>query len=159
MTIPSLVKRRWSFLAAFIAGEAYSIYATFFAHALQPPDVHVTDRYTRRRLLPGQIGNLEVTVNWDDLIRILALSLVLFILVWCIMRLTAKRGHELKKQIVILSEENRQLTASMSDQGLTNAQTAARAAFGVLWKASVPENTNLMLKEKRVCGAHTVVPS
>ena len=32
---------RWSLLAALVAGEACSIYATFFAHALSPASVYV----------------------------------------------------------------------------------------------------------------------
>lgn len=39
---------RWSLLAALVAGEPCSIYATFFAHALSPASVYLVDRYTHR---------------------------------------------------------------------------------------------------------------
>ena len=56
--------RRLGCLAGLVAGWTYSVYATFFAHALTPPSVYVIDRYTHRRLLPGQIGDLSEVFNW-----------------------------------------------------------------------------------------------
>lgn len=85
--------RRLSLLAAFVASEAYSIYATFFAHALTPVTVYVVDRYTHRRLLPGQIGDIEEVFTWDGLVPILVFSLIVFSLTWCIMRVTARCAH------------------------------------------------------------------
>jgi hypothetical protein len=73
---------RLSPIAALAAGEAYSIYATFFGHALGSPSVYLVDRYTHRRLLPGQIGDIEEALHWSDLIWVLAVSLIIFILVW-----------------------------------------------------------------------------
>ena len=97
--------RRWSLFAAFVAGEAYSIYATFFAHALTPVTVYVVDRYTHRRLLPGQIGDIEEVFSWDALLPILVFSLVVFSLTWCIMRVTAKCAHQFRRQTVAQSEK------------------------------------------------------
>ena len=56
--------RRLNLLASFVAGEACSIYATFFAHAVTPATVYVVNRYTHRRLLFGQIGDIEEVFNW-----------------------------------------------------------------------------------------------
>jgi hypothetical protein len=89
MMRPSKAGRRWSLLAGFVAGEAYSIYATFFAHALAPATAYVVDRYTHQRLLPGQIGDIEEIFDWDGLLPILVVSLIVFSLPWCIMRVTA----------------------------------------------------------------------
>jgi hypothetical protein len=60
------------------------------------PDVHLIDRYSHHHLLPEQIGEVEVIVDWDDLMRIVVFSLVVFDLVWCVARL----GPELRKLIV-----------------------------------------------------------
>lgn len=89
--------RRLSLLAAFVAGEAYSIYATFFAHAVTPATVYVVNRYTHRRLLPGQIGDIEEVFTWDALAPILVFSLIVFTLTWCIMRVTAKCAHQFRE--------------------------------------------------------------
>ena len=86
---PSKGARRWCLLAALVAGEGCSIYATFFAHALTPASVYLVDRYTHRRLMPGHIGDIEEIFNLDGLILVLVLSFVAFALAWCIMRVTA----------------------------------------------------------------------
>lgn len=96
---------RLGLLAAFIAGEAYSIYATFFAHALTPVAVYVIDRSTHRRLLPGQIGDIEDVFHWDGLASILVFSLVVATLTWCAMRVTAKYARRLTTQTVSRPEE------------------------------------------------------
>jgi hypothetical protein len=90
--------RRLGCLAGLVAGWTYSVYATFFAHALTPPSVYVIDRYTHRRLLPGQIGDLSEVFNLDGLIHMLVLSLIVFIMVWCILGVAAKWGHELGRR-------------------------------------------------------------
>jgi hypothetical protein len=92
-------------LPGFVAGEAYSIYATFFAHALAPATVYVVDRYTHRRLLPGQIGDIEEIFNWDGLLPILLFSLIVFSLPWCIMRVTAGCVNRFRRQTVARAEE------------------------------------------------------
>jgi hypothetical protein len=96
---------RCSCLAGLVAGWTYSVYATFFAHALTPPSVHVIDRYTHRRLLPGQIGDLSEVFNLDGLIHMLVLSLIVFILVWCILGAVAKWGHELSRRTGAMERE------------------------------------------------------
>jgi hypothetical protein len=73
---------RLSSIAALAAGEAYSIFVTFFTHALKPPIVYAVDQYTHRRLSVGQIGYIEEAFYWSDLFRVLAVSLALFLLVW-----------------------------------------------------------------------------
>jgi hypothetical protein len=97
--------RRLSLLVGIVAGEAYSIYATFFAHVLTPATVYAIDRYTHRRLLPGQIGDLVEVFNWDGLIPILVFSLIAFALVWCITSITAKYARQFRRQTVAPSEE------------------------------------------------------
>jgi hypothetical protein len=39
--------------------------------------------------LPGQIGDIEEIFDWDGLLPILVVSLIVFSLPWCIMRVTA----------------------------------------------------------------------
>jgi hypothetical protein len=90
---------RLSCLAGLVAGGAYSVYATFIAQALTPPSVYVIDRSTHRRLLPGQIGDLEEVFYWDGLIRMLVLSIIVFILAWCIVRVAAKCAGQLSVSV------------------------------------------------------------
>ena len=97
--------RRLGCLAGLVAGWTYSIYATFFAHALTPPSVYVIDRYTHRRLLPGQIGDLSEVFNLDGLIHMLVLSLIVFILAWCIVSTTTKCAYELSRRTGALERE------------------------------------------------------
>ncbi len=70
---------RLGVLAGLITGEAYSIYATFVAHALIPASVYIVDRSTHRRLPPGQIGDLMEVFHWDGLLAILLLSFAVFV--------------------------------------------------------------------------------
>ncbi len=100
---PSDAATRSSLLTAFVAGEVCSICSTFFAHFLRPPSVYVVDRYTHRRLLPGQVGNLEEVFNWDGLIPILVLSFIVFILSWCVMYAAAKYARQPRRMIAMRS--------------------------------------------------------
>lgn len=99
--------RRWSLLAAFVAGEACSICATFFTHALRPPRIYVIDRYTHRHLLHSQIGGIQEVFYWNDLIRVLALSLIIFALVWWTIRIAARLAHEHRRTTDARAEEIR----------------------------------------------------
>jgi len=97
--------KRLGCLVGLVAGWTYSVYATFFAHALTPPSVYVIDRYTHRRLLPGQIGDLSEVFNLDGLIHMLELSLIVFILVWCIVSVTTKFPYELSRRTGAMERE------------------------------------------------------
>lgn len=79
---PSKGARRLSLIAGLAAGEAYSIYATFFGHALRSPSLYVVDQYTHRHLLPGQFGYTVEVFYWEDLIQLVAVSLLIFGSVW-----------------------------------------------------------------------------
>lgn len=81
MAAPSKGARRLSLIAGLAAGEAYSIYATFYGHALRSPSLYVADQHTDRHLLTGQIGYIVEVFYWDDLIRLVAISLLIFALV------------------------------------------------------------------------------
>jgi len=102
---PSKAARRWSLFAGFVAGEAYSICATYFAHALAPASVYVVDRYTHQRLLPGQIGDVEEIFNWDGLLPILLVSYIVFSLPWCIIRVSASCVRPFGRKTLNRAEE------------------------------------------------------
>ncbi len=72
---------RLSVLAALVAGEAWSVYATFMAQILKAPSVYLVDRHGHR-LPSGQIGYIEEVFNTDGLIFLLMLSLMVSISVW-----------------------------------------------------------------------------
>lgn len=86
---PSKAVRQWTLFAAILAGEACSICATCFTNALRPPRLCLIDRFTQRPLPRGQIGALLEVFYWNDLIRVVLLSLVTFIVVWCAIRTAA----------------------------------------------------------------------
>ena len=67
--------------------------------------VYVIDRYTHRRLLPGQIGDLSEVFNLDALIHMLVLSLIVFILGWCVVSITTKCAYELSRRTGALERE------------------------------------------------------
>jgi hypothetical protein len=91
-------------LGAFAAGEASSVYATFFAHAVRPPSVYVIDRYTHHRVSAGKIGDLEEVFHWDGLILVLVLSLIVFGVAWCVIRVAVEYADHLRSQTVVRSE-------------------------------------------------------
>lgn len=102
---PSKTARRLGLLAGLVAGEAYSIYATFIAHALTPVTVYVVDRYTHRQLLPGQIGDIEEIFNWAGLVPVLILSLIVSGLTWYVIRVTASCAYQYRRQTVARTDE------------------------------------------------------
>jgi len=77
---------RLSLMAAFVAAEAFSIYAVFVAHALTPVHVFIVDRLTNHVLVPGSIGNLEEVFNWNGLLPYLLFTLITFTLTWWAVR-------------------------------------------------------------------------
>lgn len=81
------------------------IYATFFADALRLPSVYVVDQYTHRRLLSGQIGYIEEVFYLPDLIRILAVSLLIFVLVWWGACIAAKFAYEARSARITPPQE------------------------------------------------------
>jgi len=116
---PSKGVRRWSLLAAVAAGEACSIFATFFIHALRPPRISLVDRYTLRPLPRGQIGALQEVFYWNDLIRVLVVSLVIFVVVWCAIRMAAKLAHEHGRKAVARTDDIRLHPAALAIVDLT----------------------------------------
>jgi hypothetical protein len=105
MERPSKAVRRLSLLVGIVAGEAYSIYATFIAHALTPVTVYEVDRYTHRRLSSGQIGDIEEIFNWASLVPVLVLSLIVSALTWYVICLTASCAHQFRRQTVARTDE------------------------------------------------------
>ena len=92
------LSRRLSLFAAFTAGEAYSIYATFFAHAFGPSAVYVVDRPTSPRVALRQVGHIEVVFNWASVIHILVVSLIIFGLVWFATWATGKYATDSRRK-------------------------------------------------------------
>jgi hypothetical protein len=93
--------KRFRLLAALVAGEAYSMYATFLAGAVRPPSVYVVDRHTHRRLPPGQIGHIEELFHWNDVIQILVVSLLIFALVWFSIQIAVKWADERGRRVLL----------------------------------------------------------
>jgi hypothetical protein len=68
-----------SLVAAYAAGEAYSIYAVFVAHSLKPVSFYLSEQNPLR----GAVSGAYVEVfNLDGLIPILIASLAVFVSVW-----------------------------------------------------------------------------
>ena len=77
---------RLDLIAGLAAGEVYSIYATFSAHLIAPPDVYVVDHRTGRRLLSGEIGDIREAFDWNGLLYVVIISFVVFALTWYLVR-------------------------------------------------------------------------
>ncbi|HTR24365.1 MAG TPA: hypothetical protein VMI10_10300 [Terriglobales bacterium] len=73
-------------LAALIAGELCSIYATFVAHTIVP----VSHRFVENDPgLKALYGRYQEIYNWDGLTFTLMASFAVFVLVWCTLRAIA----------------------------------------------------------------------
>ena len=81
---------RLSLLTAVVMSQVYLVHAIFFAHALTPISVHVIDRQTHLQLLPGQVGSLEAVFHWDGLIPTMLIAVLVFVVCWMAVRVTAK---------------------------------------------------------------------
>jgi hypothetical protein len=82
----------------------------------------VVDRYTHQRLLPGQIGDIEKTFNWDGLLPILLFSFIVFSLPWCIMRATASCARPFRRKTVNRGEETLTCAAARAIAGTRTAK-------------------------------------
>ncbi len=98
MINPSIGVPRRSLLGALIAGEASSIYATFFGNILTPFQIYLVDRATGRRLPSGHIGYIVEVFSWEGVISVVALSVVVSILTFCLIRIAAKNSTEFPKE-------------------------------------------------------------
>ncbi len=70
-----------SLAAAYVIGEAYSIYAVFVAHSLRPVTFYLSEPDSFRRAVSGRY--VEV-FNLDGLMLTMVMSLIVFISVWCL---------------------------------------------------------------------------
>jgi hypothetical protein len=73
-------------LAALIAGELCSIYATFVAHTITPVSYRFVENDPGLKALYGRYQEIY---NWDGLIFTLVASFAVFVLVWCTLRTIA----------------------------------------------------------------------
>ncbi|HKN01539.1 MAG TPA: hypothetical protein VJX23_13570 [Candidatus Binataceae bacterium] len=80
---PSRLVKGLSLLAGYVAGEAYSIYAVFGAHALTPVTAYLREQTPYLR---GVSGKYREVLDLDGLIPVLLVSLVVFAAAWCIVR-------------------------------------------------------------------------
>jgi large-conductance mechanosensitive channel len=111
---PSRGARRWGLLVAVAAGGACSIFATFFTQTLRPPRISLVDRYTLRPIPRGQIGSLQEVFYWNDVIRVLVVSLVISVVVWCAIRVAAKLAHEHGRKAVARTDDLRSHPAALA---------------------------------------------
>ena len=82
-----------SLFAAYAGGEAYSIYAVFVAHGLQPVTFYLSEQNPLRRAISGRY--VEV-FHPDGLIPTMVVSLIVFVSIWCLFRGVART---LSKQV------------------------------------------------------------
>ena len=83
---PSRHVKGLSLLAGYAAGEAYSIYVVFGAHALTSVTDYLTEQSPYLRAVSGKYREV---FDLGGLIPILAGSLLVFTLAWCVVRGTA----------------------------------------------------------------------
>lgn len=95
---PSKYVRSLSLLAGYAAGEAYSIYAVFGAHALSPVAAYLTERTPYLRAVSGKYHEV---LDLSGVLPVLLASLVVFTLAWCMVRGTALAlaGPELSRPL------------------------------------------------------------
>ncbi len=72
-----------SLLAGLIAGLAYSIFASFVANALTPVSGRLVETDSFRRIASG---HYQEVFSLDGAIPVVVASLIVFVLVWCSMR-------------------------------------------------------------------------
>lgn len=87
-----------TWLAAVVAGEAYSISASFLLGRIRPAEVFMIDDHARR-LGAGQIGSLKASIDWHGWLFVVMTSLALFAIVaisgHLYFRLIGKRPEEM----------------------------------------------------------------
>jgi hypothetical protein len=83
---PSQHVKGLSLLAGYVAGEAYSIYAVFDAHALTPVTAYLTEQTPFLRAVSGKYREV---IDLNGLLPVVLASLVVFALAWCTVRGTA----------------------------------------------------------------------
>src|SRR5689334_3833196 len=75
--------RRLSVIAAFAAGEIFSVYAVFIAHTMNPVSYRLVEHNLKLRAI---YGRYEEIYNWDGLLFTLVASFAVFALAWCAVR-------------------------------------------------------------------------
>ncbi len=83
---PSKCVQRSSFIAGYAAGEAYSIYVVFGAHALTPVTAYLVGQTPYLRAVSGKYREV---LDLDGLFSVLLVSLAVFTLTWGIVRTIA----------------------------------------------------------------------
>jgi hypothetical protein len=83
---PSRQVKGLSLLAGYVAGEAYSIYAVFDAHALTPVTAYLTEQTPFLRAVSGKYREV---IDLKGLLPVVLASLLVFALAWCTVRETA----------------------------------------------------------------------
>jgi hypothetical protein len=83
---PSRQVKGLSLLAGYVAGEAYSIYAVFDAHALTPVTAYLTEQTPFLRAVSGKYREV---IDLNGLLPVVLASLLVFALAWCTVRGTA----------------------------------------------------------------------
>jgi hypothetical protein len=72
-----------SLLAGLIAGLAYSTFASFIANVLTPVSGRLIETDSFRRMASG---HYQEVLNLDGAMPVVVASLIVFVLVWCSMR-------------------------------------------------------------------------
>ncbi|MGO9607006.1 MAG: hypothetical protein ACLQAT_27050 [Candidatus Binataceae bacterium] len=83
---PSKYVQGSSLIAGYAAGEAYSIYAVFGAHALTPVTAYLVGQTPYLRAVSGKYREV---LDLGGLLSVLLISLTVFTLTWCIVRTIA----------------------------------------------------------------------
>ena len=71
---------RFSVLCGFVTMDLYWLYLICLSHVINPVSIFVVSAQTGKHLLPGQIGNLTMTLDWSEVRLAVLLSLLVFVL-------------------------------------------------------------------------------
>ena len=71
---------RFSVLCGFVTMDLYWLYLICLSHVINPVSIFVVSAQTGGLLLPGQIGNLTMTLDWVEVRLAVLLSLFVFVL-------------------------------------------------------------------------------
>ena len=71
---------RFSVICGFVTMDLYWLYIICISHMINPVSISVVSSQTGGHLLPGQIGNLVMTLAWSEVRLAVLLSLMVFVL-------------------------------------------------------------------------------